>query len=334
MTGPLLIGIATGLVSALLFAQASTGTVLGLFVLFFLSPLPVAIAGLGWGWMSAAVAAVVAAAAVALVGTGRAAIFHVAALGAPTAVLSYLLLLSRAVPAHATGADAPNPHQPHLEWYPLGRIVMFAALWAGVLSVMAVLSTASDIDGLKAILRTTIERLVRSGMPLPPGSPSSTIGDREISALADFMALTMPGVIASAWMTIATLNLWLAGHVTRASGRLIRPWPDLATLQLPRFFPVLFAASIVATFMPGFTGVLASGFASALFFPYLLVGLAILHFVTRGSPLRGPLLAGVYMALVLFNPISGLLIALIGIAEPISPLKRRWPSSAPGGPPT
>ena len=49
----LLIGLGAGLVSALLFASASTGTLLGLLVLVFLTPLPVAITGLAIVWIVA-----------------------------------------------------------------------------------------------------------------------------------------------------------------------------------------------------------------------------------------------------------------------------------------
>jgi len=323
MTAGLLIGIATGLVSAVLFAQASTGTVLGLFVLFFLSPLPVAIAGLGWGWTSAAIAAAVGALAVAFVGTGRAAFVHLLTLGAPTAIFSYLLLLSRPIGAPST-AGGPPP----IEWYPVGRVVMWISLWAAGLSIVAMLTTATNVAALKGEVRETITRMVEVGIPLPGKGGASKLGDAEIAALTDFMTATLPGVIASVWMAIATLNLWLAGVAVRASGRLLRPWPDLSTLAVPAAFPLLFGGAIAATFLPGMTGLLASGVASAFLFAYLLVGLAILHFVTRGTSFRGPLLGGIYLALILFNPLSGLLVALIGVAEPVSPLRRRKPPSS------
>ena len=322
MLQSLLVAIGTGLVSALLFAQASTGTLLGLFVLFFLSPLPVAIAGLGWGWAAAVVSAVVGAGAIGIVGSERAALFHALALGLPAAGASYLLLLSR-----VAGPPAGPGVAPPLEWYPIGRIVMWAAVYAGALSIAAILATAGDLPSLKAAIRETVERMAGTGVPVPaPGTQGGgTLGEPEIAALVDIMTATMPGVIATAWMTIATLNLWLAGHVVRASGRLNRPWPDLPSLTLPKPFPLLFAATIAATFVPGFTGLLASGVASALFFAYVLVGLAVLHIVTRGSTFRGMLLSAVYLSLVLFNPVSGLVVALIGIAEPISPIRRSWP---------
>jgi hypothetical protein len=311
----LLIGLGAGLVSALLFASASTGTLLGLLVLFFLTPLPVALAGLGWGWASAAVAAAVAPVVVSVLMAPRAAILHVLALGLPTVVLSYLTLLNR--PA----AD-PNGG---VEWYPIGRIVSAAALWAGVLSTLALITTATDVEGLRTALRATFERvfLQQVQQTVPPGG--QPLGEAEIAAFTELMVVSFAGAVATLWMSLAMLNLWLAGLITYASGRLIRPWPELAMLSLPRSMTLAFAAAIGLTFLPGYAGLVASGFASAILFAFLLVGLAILHTVTRGMGARALVLAAVYVSLLLLNPFSSLLVATIGLAEPISPLKRKPP---------
>lgn len=318
----ILIGLVTGLVSALLFASASTGTALGLFVLFFLSPLPVAIAGLGWGWLTAAVACISAALLILAIGAPQQAAFHALTIGAPTAVMTYYILLNR--DAGGTGPDG----QPDVEWYPLGRVVAMAAVWAGVLATLALLTTASDVDGIRAAVRATIERMVKSGSVPVPGAQTGTIGDAEIDAMAMLMTLSMPGILATMWMVIAVLNLWLAGHATHFSGRLARPWPDLSELVLPRWFPLVFAAAIAGTFMSGYGGLVATAFASAFFFCYLLVGLAIIHYVTRGMGARPMILTALYMALVLLNPLSGFVVSLIGVAEPMSPLSR-WRNRPP-----
>ena len=321
----LLIGIGAGVVSAVLFASAATGTLLGLLVLFFLSPLPVAIAGLGWGWQSAAAAAAASAAVIMFALSGRAALFHLLALGLPTVVLSYLCLLNREIAPAGNGADAK------LEWYPIGRIVMVAAVWAGALAALALLTTASDIEGLRAALKQTFERIF---VLSPPGSPTGaeTLGEREISAFTELMVLTFAAAVATMWMTLATLNLWLAGLVTWQSGRLARPWPELAALRLPRTAPLAFAVAIVLTFLPGYGGLIASGFASAFLFAYTLLGLAIIHYVTRPLSARGLVLGAVYGALVILYPFSWLLLAALGLAEPISPLRRRLPP--PGSEPS
>lgn len=318
MSIPLLIGLGAGLVSALLFASASGGTLLGLLVLFFLTPLPVAICGLGWGWRSAAAAAVAAPVMVAVLVAPRAAMFHAVTLGAPTVVLSYLSLLSRP----AVGGDADSDAK--LEWYPVGRIVAIASVWAGTLAALALLTTATDMEALRTVLRQTFERVILQ--QLAPAAPGGQIlGEKEIAGFTELMVVSFAGAVATLWMGLATFNLWLAALVTHASGRLVRPWPDLAALNLPRAMPFAFAAAIVLTFLPGLAGLVATGFASAFLFAYLLVGLAILHHMTRGMGMRGFILGAVYASLLLFNPFSGLAVATIGLAEPISPLRRKPP---------
>ena len=164
--GPWAIGIIAGLVSAVLFASASTGTLLGTFVLFFLSPLPVGIAGLGWGWQTSGIASAVAAVALGLGIGPRAGVVHAIAIGLPTIVSAYYLLLNRV----SGGTDAVNG-APLVEWYPLGRIVAGIALFAGVLSAISLLSLGTDIDSLKAAFRPVVERTFVTGIPKGSSAP-------------------------------------------------------------------------------------------------------------------------------------------------------------------
>lgn len=315
----LLIGVGAGLVSGLLFASASTGTLVGLMVLVFLTPLPVAITGLGWGWPAAATAAVTAPVIIAVMLAPRGAVLHLVALGIPTVILSYLTLLNRNVSVNG---------REDVEWYPIGRIVAVSAVMAGCIATLALLTTATDMDGLRATLREAFERgILQQIQASQPGG--QVLGEEEISTFTELMVVSFAGAIATMWMAIAMLNLWLAGLVTRASGLLVRPWPELSTLTLPRQMTVAFAVTIALTFLPGYPGLIASGFASAFILAYMLVGLAILHHVTRGMAVRGLLLFAVYAALVFLNPFSGLAVAMIGLAEPISPLRRKLPPSSP-----
>lgn len=315
MPMPILIGLGAGLVSAVLFASASSGTALGVLVLFFLSPLPVAIAGLGWGWMAALIAAVVGCLLIGVIGTGRAALFHAVALGAPAAVMTYLAMLNRPLDK-GDGA---------VEWYPIGSLVAWTALWAGCLAGAALLSTATDVDGLRNVLRASFEQFLTSGGALP--GPS--LDRSQLGVFVELMVMSFAGAIATLWMGVAILNLWAAGRVTQISGRLQRPWPDLAAIELPRRLPIAFAAAVLATFLPGMAGLVASGFASAILFAYMLVGLAIVHRLTDGMVVRPLLLGAVYASLLFLSPFSNLLLALAGIAEPYSPLRRRPPPTFP-----
>ena len=66
---------------------------------------------------------------------------------------------------------------------------------------------------------------------------------------------------------VALFNLWLAGVIVEASGRAFRPWPKLDAIDLPNAFFFAFTASLLASFLPGVAGLLATGFAGALHDP-------------------------------------------------------------------
>jgi hypothetical protein len=315
MQTAILIGIGAGLASAILFASAWTGTVLGLFVLFFMSPMPVAIAGLGWGWGAGTVAAASGAASIVAGGGVRSAVVYLAALGAPAAVLSYLALLNRpAEAAEGTGA---------VEWYPIGRMVAWATLWAGLVAAAGLLTIGSDFASVRAALLDMLEKTIF----LDAGSAGGgKVTPEQKQAFAGLMTAFLPWAFATTWFTVAILNLWVAGHVTARSGRLIRPWPDLSTIVLPAAMPLGFGAAVIGMMLPDMPGLVSAAFASALLFAFMLVGLGILHRLTRGFAVRPFLLAAVYGGLIFLPPFSNLIVALVGVAEPF--LRRRLPPPA------
>ena len=101
------------------------------------------------------------------------------------------------------------------------------------------------------------------------------------------IARALPAAFAIVWLTITLFNLWMAGLIVDASGRALRPWPDLHALELPNGLVLIFAAALLASFMPGLPGLLATGLAGALLFAYVLQGLAVIHVYSRGVPLAG-----------------------------------------------
>jgi hypothetical protein len=324
--GPWAIGIIAGLVSAVLFASASTGTMLGTFVLFFLSPLPIGIAGLGWGWRAAAFGSASAAAALA-VGIGyRAGTVHVIAIGLPTVISTYYLLLNR-----LSGGTDVTSGAPHVEWYPLGRIIAGMALFAGVLSAISLLSLGTDVDSLKTAFRPVVERTFVSGMPQGSGTPAPLTPAR-IDDLTMLVIAIAPISVAAVWFAFANLNLWLAALVTQKSERLNRPWSDLSLVTLPRVLSIAFAGTVALGLTGGMLGMLSTSFATAILMAYLLVGLAIIHNITRGLSIRVGILWATYVLLFMLFVMAAPVIALLGLAEPILPWRRR--ANAPLSPPS
>lgn len=109
-----LVGIAAGLASALVFASIASGSALSI-PLFYLAPLPVLISAMGWGHASGLIAAGVAALGLGLAFGSMLSVVFLVGIGLPAWWLGYLALLARPV---------TNGAPEHLEWYPVGRLVI------------------------------------------------------------------------------------------------------------------------------------------------------------------------------------------------------------------
>jgi hypothetical protein len=289
-----LVGLGAGAAAALLFASVASGSIAAV-VLFYLAPLPIAIAALGWGHLSGLIAAAVATTVVAVLSG----IFFIAvpviAFGAWW--LGYLALLAR--PASNGGGDGGT-----LEWYPVGRLVLWAALLGTLVVAAAVPNFGTDQESLQAALRKTYGRILRD------------------QALIDVLVVAVPPA-AAVFSTITNLfNLWLAARIVRISGRLARPWPDLAALSLPPLSAGLLAAAIAGSFLPDLVGVLLGAFAASLLMAFAVLGFAVLHAITRGMRSRAIVLAGVYGLTIVFGwPV--LAMSLLGLAEIVLNIRGR-----------
>ena len=142
------------------------------------------------------------------------------------------------------------------------------------------------------------------------------------------LARALPAAIAVVWLVITLFNLWIAGLIVDASGRALRPWPDLNAFELPNGLVVVFAVALAASFLPGLAGLIATGLAGALLLAYVLQGLAVIHVYSRGTPMRGLLLATVYLGILLLGWVA-LLVAILGLAEPLFSIRERANRNAP-----
>src|SRR5215468_9878578 len=145
-----LVGLGAGAAAALLFASVASGSIAAV-ILFYLAPLPIAIAALGWGHLSGLIAATVATTAVAILSGIFFLAVPVIAFGAWW--LGYLALLARPA-SNGGGAGA-------LEWYPVGRLVLWAAVLGTLLVAAAISNFGTDQESLQAALRKTYEPFVR-----------------------------------------------------------------------------------------------------------------------------------------------------------------------------
>ncbi len=321
MTFQPLIALVSGLASGVLLLAAVAGGIAGVLFTLTLTPLPLAIAGLGWGWLTALGAGVVAAILVAALTVPSGALVHLFLFGLPIAAFSYLTMLHR-------DAVAPNG-QTYREWYPVGRVATAIALWSGGVAAVTIPTLGSDLASIQTELRATIDRFFELQRDSIPDDVAAQMTPERRDQLAEIMLWSLPAATASLLTLICMLNMWLGAKIVDRSGRSTRPWPDLTMLALPRFAPLVFVGAAVISFIEGLVGLMATAFVWAFVVLYATIGLAILHQLTRGMPARFLLLAIVYLAVIFFLP-TWLLLAVIGMAEPFSPLRRRTTEATVG----
>lgn len=312
------IGLGAGAASALLYASAASGSPFAI-VLFYVAPLPILLAGVGWRHHAGLIAAAVAAAALALAVAPKTGLYYAVAVGIPCWWLAYLALLAR-----------PGATPEQTEWYPVGRLVIWCASLGALLVALSIPLVASSLEEYQAALSRAFEQaLLGSGAERPVVLP----GGQDPKAIIDLMARLAPGVAASFWTMSSLFNLWLAGRITRASKRLVRPWPAISALTLPKASAAALLGGFVGSLLPGLFGLIAELVAATFLIAYALLGLATLHVTSRAAPARGLVLFGLYATLVLL-PWIAVLLASLGLAEQAFELRRRFGPPPPGPPPT
>jgi hypothetical protein len=304
-----------GLVAAVVFASATTGPLLVRMVLFVLTPLALFLAGLGLGPVAAVIAGIAGTSLVLVAGTPIGALVFAVSQAIPVIALTYLASLNRQAPDGT------------VEWYPVGRLVIAAALIAGTFAGLTLLLLGGDVEALRTALREMLQAFVNTELPKMPDAPK--LGPAEIEEATSIALGLLPAASGISSMSSLLFNLWLAGRITLASGRLARPWPDIPAMMYPPVTPLLLAVSTGVGFLAGLPGMLAAGFAGPLFFAYVLLGLAVVHYITRGRSWRIFALWALYGSLFIMNTVASLAVALLGLAEAIWPMRKLPPPDDP-----
>src|SRR5258708_2293496 len=253
-----LIGLGAGTAAALLFASALSGAPSAV-LLLLLAPLPILIVALGWSHWASLIAAATAAACLAALGLDVLAAFLIG-VGLPAWWLGYLALLARP-------AAGPHGH----EWYPVGRLVLWAACISALIVGTALLNLGADLavlqDALRAVLHSRLDEVIGEQLENPD----------DAARLIDIMLMFMPGAAAASLTLFTVLNLWLAGRIVKISGRLQRPWPRLSDMRLPSFTPAILGAAVAGSFLPDLIGLSSSALAASLMTVHVLLWLAVIH---------------------------------------------------------
>jgi hypothetical protein len=313
------------------------------FALASLSPLPIMIATLGYGAFAGAAA--VASGTLTVAGLFNAqqkfgsldtaalgGLIFAFSLGLPAFWLSLLSVLSRPkgcpnwVVTSRVGSFFAR------EYVPLERILSYAASICATIGVAIAVYFSSLYGGFDVALEKLsvefftplVERWISPDMHLPKGV--------DARHLARATALAAAPAAAGLSLFILMLNLWLAGRVAQLSAQLPRPWPDIAgELRLPQVYLLVFGvAAGIGPFFGALPGHIVVIVAVTVGVAFALDGLAVAHYLSRGSPFRIPLLILIYLGLVV--PVTWfvflLLLVLTGIIETAFSLRDRKDKSA------
>jgi hypothetical protein len=300
-----LIALAGGCASALMFASIISGALISL-VLLYLAPLPLMVLALGWGPLAAAIASVAASFALAAIFGIPYGIGYVVGVALPAWWLGHLALLGRPVAASGNGADSPD-----LEWYPVGRILIWIAVLASLTTFAALLTLGTDATAILTAMKQGLLRVLEIR--------GTEADDKVIDALVTIMpACAVVGVLVT-----LTINLWLAGKITAMSGRLRRPWPDLKTAALPTLALAALCVTAACSLAGGLLAISAQIVTSALMMAYAFAGFAVLHTLTLALKSRALLLGSTYAAVVLFVwPVIAVM--ALGLADAVFGFRQRY----------
>ncbi len=316
------IGLGAGLAAVALHATVVTGSPFSL-ILFYLAPLPLFLAGLGWGAVTAAAGGLVGSLVLSATIGIKPGIFFVISTAIAPVVLSHLALKNR--PAGVGGAVEGEAADDDVEWYPEGRLILWCALIACALMTITIFVIGGSAEGFEAIVKNSLDAVV--------AQVTEGVGPDELTrvqqAIQVFSKFAAP-IGACVWLLSTLFNLWAASRILNTSGRSPRPWAAFRSYALPRTSTLAIAVAICASFVPGTIGLIGLVGVALMTTIFTIIGLAVLHGVTLGNPMRPFMLATTYAALFVLSWVIMLPLVVLALVDLIFDLRRRRAAATTG----
>ena len=294
---------AGGVISALLYALVTRGSLGGVLLAYFCQ-LPLFVIGLSLGTTASVIAGAVAAAGVIAVSGVLGAFVFILVNAAPVVFLVRQGLLSR-----------PDGNG-NTEWYPPGLLAVGATLYGLGLLVVAWLWLSVSTGGIEESVRAYLGEVTSTILQGQPAEMKQ--------ALIDNVAPILPGTVALSWLVMLVINGVLGQGLVARFERNLRPSPDFAMLELPNWLTVLGAALLIgAILLPGTLGYFAKSAAFILALPFFLVGLSVIHVAARRISAGTLLLVLFYLLMLLFGW-PAVFVAFFGLIEQRAGFRQKW----------
>jgi hypothetical protein len=277
--------------------------------------------------------------ALAGISAGIAALFILLNFGSSVTVLFIVgtglpaLLIVRQALISQPGSE-PNTR----DWYPPGQILAwltgYGLLVLGTIVLFFALSGAS----LETVSRNYLQEIFAQFTEM---SKSDSLSDADQALVTNRLELTarlLAPLLAGYWISFHLLLLiaiaTLTQRILNRAGLAHRPTPSYITMELPQWLSVAMAVAIIALILPGTFSILGQNTLMILSIPFILLGLTVIHTLSRRNPNPQMVLAAVYFALFLLSALFNLslpilaLLMILGIVEQWASLRRRL--TAPG----
>lgn len=301
MTRGLLIALVGGLASAIFFLAIRTGAP-GAIALTYLASVPILAVGLSQGLLNAAIATIVACLSIALGIHVTAAGIYIAIAAIPALIVIRQSLFSQ-----------PETTTEELEWYPIGLVLSCLTAYGLIVLTGTSIYFLGDEGGLTG----------RSQQLLLSVFAKVSAANPQITIPLEGIARYLPGMLLSVWLLISIVNATLAQNVLSRIDHAIRPLPNYSSIELPNWMSLALAIVILLSFFSGVFGDFGRNASPLLSTPFFLLGLAVIHTLSRRVSARGPVLFGVYFLLVIVGWLSALVV-LLGVLEQWISLRERF----------
>jgi len=223
-------------------------------------------------------------------------------------------LLGRPLATSVASGEDSAPVAPDLEWYPVGRILLWIAAFAALTTMAALLTIGTDTATIVGAMHRFLLRVF---------DLQETALTAEATQWIDALVAIAPAAAAVFAMATLTFNLWLSAKITATSGRLHRPWPDLKSAALPQMTLAALCVAIAFCFTGGLLAILAHIVTAALLMAYALIGFSVLHTLTLQLKSRALWLGFIYMIVVVFSwPVLAMM--ALGLADAVFGLRHRY----------
>ncbi len=225
-----------------------------------------------------------------------------------------------------------------LDWYPPGQILGWLTAYAILILGCLAIYFAFSSDALETVSRNFLREIFAQILDQSDANYRSdadrTLVKKLLEVATNRMAPLLAGFLLSIYLLMLIANATIMQGILNRAGLSRRPSPSYVTMELPRWLSGALAASVVIAVLPGTIGNLGQNAVVILSMPFLLLGLTVIHTLSRRTPNPSMVQVAFYFTLFLFValinisfPILGLLV-LLGIAEQWTSLRQRF--AAPG----